>query len=97
MSAADQVRVTVLGRGGHGSQPHHAKDPTPAACEMVTALSTHMTRAHDTFDSVVITVGSFHAGTADNIIPSSVHFEATVRRRQHFLTISPSAWTLVPS
>jgi amidohydrolase len=79
MAAADQVRVTVVGRGGHGSQPHYAKDPIPAACEMVTALSTHVTRAHDIFDPVVITVGSFHSGTAENIIPASAHFEATVR------------------
>jgi hippurate hydrolase len=79
MSAADQVRVTVLGRGGHGSQPHHAKDPIPAACEMVTALSTHVTRAHSIFDPVVVTVGSFHAGTAENIIPAAAQFEATVR------------------
>jgi amidohydrolase len=79
MSAADQVRVTVLGRGGHGSQPHHARDPIPAACEMVTALSTHVTRAHSIFDPVVVTVGKFHAGTAENIIPASAEFEATVR------------------
>ncbi len=79
MSAADQVRVTVMGRGGHGSRPHQAKDPIPAACEMVTALSTRVTRAHDIFDPVVVTVGSFHAGTAENIIPASAHFEATVR------------------
>jgi hippurate hydrolase len=79
MSAADQVRVTVLGRGGHGSRPHRAKDPIPAACEMVTALSTRVTRSHDIFDPVVVTVGSFHAGTAENIIPASAHFEATVR------------------
>lgn len=79
MSAADQVRVTVLGRGGHGSRPHNAKDPIPAACEMVTALSTHVTRAHDIFDPVVITVGSFHAGTAENVIPASARFDATVR------------------
>src|SRR6185369_3906139 len=79
MSAADRVRVTVLGRGGHGSRPHNAKDPIPAACEMVTALSTRVTRAHDIFDPVVITVGSFHAGTAANVIPASAHFDATVR------------------
>lgn len=79
MSASDQVRVTVLGRGGHGSRPHRAKDPIPAACEMVTALSTRVTRDHDIFDPVVVTVGSFHAGTAENVIPASAQFAATVR------------------
>ncbi|GGK76181.1 amidohydrolase [Sphaerisporangium melleum] len=79
MAAADRVVVTVRGRGGHGSMPHRAGDPIPAACEMVTALQTMVTRGFDVFDPVVVTVGSFHAGTADNIIPEEARFEATVR------------------
>jgi amidohydrolase len=79
MAAADILDVTVRGRGGHASQPHLAQDPIPAACEMVTALQTLVTRRFDVFDPVVITVGSFHAGTADNIIPDEAHFLATVR------------------
>ena len=79
MAAADILDVTVRGHGGHASQPHLAQDPIPAACEMVTALQTMVTRRFDVFDPVVITVGSFHAGTADNIIPDEAHFLATVR------------------
>jgi amidohydrolase len=79
MSAADTLRVTVRGAGGHGSAPHRAKDPIVAACEMVTALQTFVTRRFDIFDPVVITVGQFHAGTQDNIIPDDAYFEATVR------------------
>ena len=79
MAAADMLEVTVRGHGGHGSQPHLAADPIPAACEMVTALQTLVTRRFDVFDPVVITVGSFHAGTADNVIPDEARFLATVR------------------
>jgi hippurate hydrolase len=79
MSAADTLRVTVRGAGGHGSAPHRAKDPVPAACEMVSALQTFVTRRFDIFDPVVITVGSFHAGTLFNVIPDTATFEATVR------------------
>jgi amidohydrolase len=79
MAAADTLRVTVSGRGGHGSRPHAAADPIPAACEMVTALQTLVTRTFDVFDPVVITVGSFHAGTTDNVIPDQATFLATVR------------------
>jgi hippurate hydrolase len=79
MAAADRLLVTVRGAGGHGSTPHRANDPIPAACEMVTALQTMVTRGFDVFDPVVVTVGSFHAGTADNIIPDEARFEATVR------------------
>ena len=67
------------GAGGHGSAPHLAKDPVTVAAEMVTALQTLVTRRFDVFDPVVITVGSFHAGTKRNIIPDEATFEATVR------------------
>jgi hippurate hydrolase len=79
MSAADVLQVTVRGAGGHGSSPHRALDPIPAACEMVIALQTFVTRRFDVFDPVVITIGAFHAGTQHNVIPDSAYFEATVR------------------
>jgi len=79
MAAADVLDVTVRGRGGHGSQPHHANDPIPAACAMVTALQTLVTRHFDVFDPIIITVGSFHAGSTDNVIPDEARFLATVR------------------
>jgi amidohydrolase len=79
MAAADEVHVTVTGAGGHGSQPHRAKDPVPAASAIVTALQTLATRAFDAFDPVVITVGSFHAGTAANVIPAEARLGLTIR------------------
>jgi hippurate hydrolase len=79
LAAADQITVTVHGRGGHASQPHRAADPIPAACEMVLALQTLVTRKFDVFDPVVITVGSFQAGTTDNVIPDQARFLATAR------------------
>ena len=79
LAASDTLDVTVRGRGGHGSMPHRAADPVPAACAMVTALQTLVTRRFDVFDPVVITVGAFHAGTWSNIIPDTAAFQATVR------------------
>jgi hippurate hydrolase len=79
MAAADVIEVTVRGRGGHASRPHVSADPIPAACEMVTALQTLVTRRFDIFDPVVITVGSFHAGTVNNVIPDEATFHATLR------------------
>jgi amidohydrolase len=79
LAAADQITVTVHGRGGHAAQPHRAADPVPAACEMVLALQTMVTRKFDVFDPVVVTVGSFHAGTTDNVIPDQARFLATAR------------------
>ncbi|RBM16832.1 M20 family metallopeptidase [Streptomyces sp. PT12] len=79
MAASNVLEVTVNGAGGHGSAPHRAKDPIPAACEMVTALQTWISRSFDVFDPVILTVGTFHAGTQSNIIPDSATFRATVR------------------
>ncbi len=79
LAAADTLHITVHGRGGHGSQPHHAADPIPVACEIVLALQAMVTRRFDVFDPVVLTVGSFHAGTADNVIPDDAQLHATVR------------------
>jgi amidohydrolase len=79
MAASDELKVTVRGAGGHGSAPHRAKDPVSVAAEILTALQTMVTRQFDIFDPVVITVGSFHAGTRRNIIPEEAVFEATVR------------------
>jgi hippurate hydrolase len=79
MAACADFKVTVRGRGGHGSAPFRANDPIPAACEMVTALQTIVTRKFDIFDPIVVTVGYFRAGTKNNIIPETAEFDATVR------------------
>jgi hippurate hydrolase len=79
MASSDELHVTVVGMGGHGSQPHTAKDPIPVAAETVSALQLMITRSFDAFDPVVITVGQFHAGTKANIIPDTAEFQATIR------------------
>ncbi len=79
MAASDGLFVTVRGSGGHGSSPHLARDPVPAACEMVMALQTALSRSIDAFAPTVLTVGVLQAGTRRNIIPDTATFEATVR------------------
>ena len=79
MAAADVFEVTVHGRGGHASQPHRAADPIPVACEIVTALQAMVTRRFDVFDPVVLTIGSFHAGTTDNVIPDDAKLLGSLR------------------
>jgi len=90
MAAADSVRVTVHGRGGHGSAPHRALDPVPVAAEIVLALQAMVTRRFDPFDPVVVTVGSIVAGTTDNVIPETAELKITVR------TFSRATWEAVP-
>jgi amidohydrolase len=79
MAAADTVRVTVSGRGGHASAPHDALDPVPAAAAMVGALQTALTRRIDTHQPVVLTIAHIVAGTTMNVIPETAFLEGTLR------------------
>ena len=79
LAAADQLFLTVTGRGGHGSMPHLAADPVTVAAEIVLALQTAVTRQFDALDPVVVSVGRLAAGTVDNVIPSTAEIDATVR------------------
>lgn len=83
MAACDDVIVTVVGRGGHGSQAHASLDPVPVACEIVTALQTMVTRAYDVHDPVVVTAGYVQAGSKTNIIPDEARIGLTVRSLSH--------------
>ncbi|MEU8786223.1 M20 family metallopeptidase [Streptomyces sp. NPDC048637] len=79
LSACSELTVEVQGHGGHGSVPHLGLDPVPATAEMVLALQTMVTRRFDIFDPVVLSVGTIHGGTASNVLPDQVRFQATVR------------------
>ncbi len=79
MASADSFTITVRGRGGHASMPHHTSDPIPIACEMVGAFQAMVTRRVDVFDPAVVTVARILAGTTSNVIPESAELHGTVR------------------
>jgi len=78
-AAGDRFTITVRGAGGHASSPHLALDPVPIAAEIVLALQTIRSRRINTFDPLVLTVGSITSGTAPNIIPETAVLRGTVR------------------
>jgi amidohydrolase len=79
MAAADEFRARVLGRGGHGALPHTTRDPIVAAAQAVTQLQNVVARFVDPVEAAVVSVGSFHAGSAPNVIPDSASLEGTLR------------------
>lgn len=79
MASTSDLDVHVIGTGGHAASPQLSADPVPVACELVTALQTAVTRQFNVFDPVILTVGSIHGGTARNVIPDQVTFQASVR------------------
>ncbi len=78
-AAADSIRITVRGRGGHASSPHLSLDPIPIAAEIVLALQSMVTRTFDAFDPIVVTIAHLAAGTRDNITPETAFVEGTIR------------------
>jgi hippurate hydrolase len=78
-ASADNVFITVRGRGGHASTPHLAADPIPVAAEIVLALQSAVTRSVDVFDPAVLTIGHMRAGTTHNVIPEHAVLEGTFR------------------
>ena len=85
LAATDNFRATFVGRGCHGAFPHAGIDPIVTAAEAVLNLQQFITRELDPTEPAVITVGTFHAGTATNIIPDEATIEGTAR------TLSPHA------
>jgi hippurate hydrolase len=79
LAAADGIEIEVHGRGGHASMPHHALDPIPVACEIVTALQSFVTRQIDAFDPVVVTIAQIASGSTGNVIPESARMLGTLR------------------
>jgi amidohydrolase len=79
MASADDFEITVGGRGGHASMPHHTCDPIPIACEIVTAFQAMVTRRVDAFDPAVVTVAKIRGGTTNNVIPESATLWGTIR------------------
>lgn len=78
-SGADTVSIKVHGIATHGAAPHLGRDPVVIASQIVLALQTIVTRDISPLDPAIITVGSFHAGTAPNVISDNALLEITVR------------------
>ena len=76
-AASDTFAVTITGRSAHGAQPEKGIDALAAAAETVTAL--RRLPKEIISNPAVLTVGKFHAGTADNVIAGSAEFTGTMR------------------
>jgi len=79
LSAADSMRVTVHGRGGHGSMPQATVDPVVLAAMIVVRLQTVVSRVTPPSETAVLTVGSVQAGTKSNVIPDHAVLQLNVR------------------
>ncbi|MEJ2484708.1 MAG: M20 family metallopeptidase [Anaerolineales bacterium] len=78
-AGVDTFYGTIIGRGGHGSTPHKVIDPIFITGYVILALNSIISRRLHPFDQAVISIGSIHGGTIDNVIPERVEMSGTIR------------------
>lgn len=81
-ASADTFRIEVLGQQGHGARPHRSVDAVVIGSYLVTALQTIVSREVDPSTPAVVSVGSFHAGSASNVIAGRAVLEGTMRAQE---------------
>ncbi len=79
MAAMDRFDIKITGKGGHGAQPHLCVDALEVGTQVVAALQRIVSRHIDPIEPAVVTVASFHAGTAFNITPAEALMSGTTR------------------
>ncbi|UCG09159.1 MAG: amidohydrolase [Desulfobacterales bacterium] len=79
LAAMDRFDIKIIGQGGHGAMPHLCVDALEVGSQVVNALQRIVSRHMDPFEPTVVTVGTFHAGTAFNIISGEAELSGTTR------------------
>ena len=79
MAAMSRFDIKITGKGGHGAMPHQCVDALEVGTRVVNALQRVVSREMNPLEPAVVTVGTFHAGTAFNIIPESAELSGTTR------------------
>ncbi|MCX6049143.1 MAG: amidohydrolase, partial [Chloroflexi bacterium] len=75
----DSFRIILTGTGGHGAYPHQGTDPTFILAQVINAIQGIRSRRIDPTKAATISIGSIHAGTVSNVIPSKVEITGTMR------------------
>ncbi len=78
-AASNPFTIKIKGKGAHGARPHTGIDPVVMASSVVLALQNIVSREIDPTDAAVLTIGSIHGGTAQNIIPEEVIISGIIR------------------
>jgi amidohydrolase len=79
MAGAEEFKIKIIGRGGHGAIPNQTIDPIVAAANIVNAVQSIVSRNVGPLETAVVSVTTIHGGTAFNVIPQEVTLEGTIR------------------
>ncbi len=78
-SYTDSLEIRIIGKGGHAARPHETVDAVVVGAQIVTLLQTIVSRSVDPLNPTVVSIGSFHAGTAYNAIADEAVLRGTIR------------------
>ena len=79
LAATSSIKILVSGNGGHAAMPHLTVDPVVTGSKIVVELQTLVSRELDPLESGVISITMANAGSATNVIPSSMELQGTIR------------------
>ena len=79
MAGAEQFKIKLIGKGGHGAAPNAAIDPIIAAVQVVSAAQSIVARNVGPLETAVVSFTMLHSGTAFNVIPQEATLEGTIR------------------
>jgi amidohydrolase len=74
-----EIRMRIVGRGGHAARPHESLDPIAVAAQLISSIYLFVPRTTDAQDPIVVSFGMIHGGTTPNAIPDEVHVAGTLR------------------
>ncbi|TDX50953.1 M20 metallopeptidase family protein [Orenia marismortui] len=89
-AAADEIDITIKGKGGHAAAPHQGVDAILVASQVINALQTIISRQINPHQSVVISLGTIKGGYKRNVIADQVEITGTIR------TTSPNLRNMIP-
>ncbi len=78
-ASADRFDLLITGKGAHGARPEEGNDPIVAGAQFVNSIQSIVARNIKPTEAAVITVGKFHSGEAENVIPETAHLAGSIR------------------
>jgi len=79
LAATSSIKILVKGKGGHAAAPHHTNDPVVTGSKIVVELQTLVSRELNPLEPGVISITMANAGSAFNVIPSTMELQGTIR------------------
>ena len=79
MASADEIYITIKGKGGHAASPHLTADTILIASNLIVSLQQLISRNNSPFNPSVLSITSIHGGNTTNVIPSEVKLMGTFR------------------